>query len=126
MKGFTLVELMIVLVIAAILAAIAYPSYQDFVIRSNRADGYSLINEVMQAQERFFTEQITYTADLQDIGYATVDDVPSDDGNYLVSAAACGGATIAQCVIVTGVAQGPQAVDGNLSLNSRGATTGNW
>tara|TARA_Y100001934_G_scaffold283029_1_gene400069 strand:+ start:24196 stop:24576 length:381 start_codon:yes stop_codon:yes gene_type:complete len=126
MKGFTVIEMVVALVIAAVLAALAYPSYQEYVQRGNRADGYGLIVQVVNAQERFFAEELTYTEDLTDLGYASDENVSSDDGNYLVSAAACGGGTIADCVVVTGVAQGTQAEDGNLSLDTRGVTTGNW
>ena len=126
MKGFTVIEMVVALVIAAVLAALAYPSYQEYVQRGNRADGYGLIVQVVNAQERFFADELTYTEDLTDLGYASDENVSSDDGNYLVSAAACGGGTIADCVVVTGVAQGAQAEDGNLSLDTRGVTTGNW
>ena len=50
-SGFTLIELMIVVVIVAILAAVAYPSYQNSVQKGRRSDGMAKINEVMQAQE---------------------------------------------------------------------------
>ena len=126
MRGFTLVELLVVLVIAAILAALVYPNYRDFVRRANRADGDTLINEIMQAQVRYFTDEVTYTANLTELGYDTSDDVETDEGHYLVSAAPCGGSTIAQCVVVTAEAQGSQTDDGDLSLDSRGTTTGNW
>lgn len=51
--GFTLTELMIVVVIVGILAAIAYPSYQNQVIRSRRADGQAALMSLAQAQERY-------------------------------------------------------------------------
>lgn len=60
--GFTLVELMIVVAIAGILAAIAYPSYIESVRRGNRAEGRAAITNLLQQQERFFTQNNTYVA----------------------------------------------------------------
>lgn len=51
-RGFTLIELMIVVVVVGILAAIAYPSYQNSVRKSRRADAHAAISALQQAQER--------------------------------------------------------------------------
>ena len=69
-NGFTLVEVMIVVAIAAILFAIALPSYQDQVRRTKRSDGKGFLLEVAAAQERFFTQNVRYTTDAGDLGYA--------------------------------------------------------
>lgn len=58
--GFTLVELMITLAIIGILATIAYPSYQDHVIRSNRATAQVCLTEMAQFMERFYTTNMRY------------------------------------------------------------------
>lgn len=58
--GFTLIELMIVVAIVAILAAIAYPSYQDSVRKSRRADAKAVLLEAAQWMERFYTENNRY------------------------------------------------------------------
>lgn len=60
--GFTLVELMIVVAIVGILAAIAYPSYIDSVRKGNRAEGRTAVTSLLQQQERFFTQNNTYVA----------------------------------------------------------------
>ncbi len=60
-KGFTLIELMIVVVIVGILAAIAFPSYQDSVRKSRRADAKSTLLATAQILERCFTEFNSYT-----------------------------------------------------------------
>ena len=125
-KGLTMVELLIVVIIIGVLAGFAIPAYQNYTIRSNRSDGYVLVNEILQAQERFFSDQLTYTTDLTDLGYATAANLDTDAGYYKVSGAACAGGTIAQCVVVTGVAQNNQSSDGDMSINSRGAKIGNW
>ena len=123
--GFTLIELMIVVAIIGIIAAIAYPSYQDQVRKSKRTDGHSKIMDAMARQERYYSENNTYTDDMTDLGY-DADPVDSDEGHYKIDGAACAGKTIAQCVILTADAQGGQETDGDLTLDSTNAKTGNW
>jgi type IV pilus assembly protein PilE len=60
-RGFTLIEVMIVAAIVAILAAIAYPSYQDSVRKSRRADAKSILLQAGQFMERFYTENFCYS-----------------------------------------------------------------
>ena len=126
MKGLSMIELLIAVVIIGVLSSVAYPAYQDYVTRANRADGYAKVNEIIQAQERFFSDQVTYTANLTDLAYPTAGNVASAEGHYLVTAAACGGGTIGDCVVLTAVPQASQTADGNLTIDSRGAKTGNW
>ncbi len=58
--GFTLIELMIVVAIVGILAAIAYPSYQDQIRKGRRADAMARMAELQQAYERWYTTNNTY------------------------------------------------------------------
>ncbi len=123
--GFTLVELMIVLAIIGILAAIAYPSYREYVLKTGRADGKAKLAEVISAQERFYSQNQRYTTDLSSgagLNYGA-DPVPSSERRYNISAAACVGAVIGNCVQLTATPIGAQVADadcGNLTLNSRG------
>ncbi|ARU89811.1 type IV pilin protein [Pseudomonas sp. M30-35] len=126
-KGFTLMELMIVVAIIGILAAIAYPSYQDYVLRSGRSDGQAWLMRIMQAQERFYSQNQTYTTNLGAgglaMGVAANAAVISEDQRYSITAAACANVTIANCVMLSAAPQGAQARDnecGTLTLNSRG------
>ena len=123
-KGMTLIELMIVVVIVGILASIAYPSYRDQMTKTRRSDGQAKLMEIMNAQERYFTNYGSYTASIATadpvgLGYA---DANSEEGFYTISAAACGGG-LARCVALTATAQGVQASDGNLTFNSQGVKT---
>ena len=59
-KGFTLIELMIVVAIVGILAAIAYPSYTEYVRRTHRTEIAGILMEQSQVLERFYTKNSTY------------------------------------------------------------------
>jgi type IV pilus assembly protein PilE len=63
-RGFTLIEVMIVVVIVSILAAIGYPSYLNHVRKSARAEAKVRLMQVAQLEERYFTEKNTYTTDI--------------------------------------------------------------
>lgn len=127
--GMTLIELIIVVLIIGILAAVAYPSYQEYARETKKTDAITLINKVMQAQERFFINNLRYTDDLTDLGFTAVSDEPSENGHYLVSAEACAG-DLAVCVNITSDAQGSQdtgtPAEDDLSLNSQGIKNGKW
>ncbi|MDU8545890.1 type IV pilin protein [Pseudomonas syringae group sp. J248-6] len=60
-RGFTLIELMIVVAIVGILAAIAYPSYTEYVKRTQRSAIASLLSEQTQALERFYSRSNSST-----------------------------------------------------------------
>jgi type IV pilus assembly protein PilE len=62
-RGVTLVELMLVVVIVAILASIAVPSYRAYLIRSQRTDARTALLKVQSAQERFLLQQNRYATD---------------------------------------------------------------
>ena len=64
MRGFTLIELMIVVAILAILIALAYPSYRDQVRKSRRADAESVLLEAASTLERCFTRFNAYNSDI--------------------------------------------------------------
>lgn len=123
-QGFNLIELLIVLVIVGIIASMAFPSYQSYVLKANRSEAINSLLDIMRAQEDAFANDFSYTTDLTELNYNT--NQTSYSGIYIITAQACGGDTLSECVLLTATAQGSQAVDGNLTLNSRGERTGHW
>ena len=94
-KGFTLIEVMIVVVIVAILAAVAVPSYQDSIRKTRRADAKEALTRIAALQERFFFTNNRYGTlfDLGLVPTAGVEQVDSVDGHYtiiLAGALTCG------------------------------------
>ncbi len=61
--GFTLIELMVAVVVIGILVAVAWPSYQDSVRKSHRADAQALLMDLAQQEQRYFLDARSY-ADL--------------------------------------------------------------
>ncbi|WP_449428015.1 type IV pilin protein [Rhodanobacter umsongensis] len=59
-RGFTLIELMIVVAIVAILAAIAYPSYTQHVIKTRRTAAKACLSEYANYMERYYTTNLSY------------------------------------------------------------------
>jgi type IV pilus assembly protein PilE len=86
--GFTLIELMIVTAVIAILAAIAVPAYQDYVLRGNLAVGKHTLLDVASRQEQFFTDNKQYANTLAQLGYTTASPFHiNDQGAYEATAA---------------------------------------
>jgi type IV pilus assembly protein PilE len=85
-KGFSLIELMIVVAIIAILASLAYYNYSRYAFRARRADGREILMRTAAAEERFFTNQNAYTDDVVGLPPAGLGlDATSTGGHYVVS-----------------------------------------
>jgi type IV pilus assembly protein PilE len=120
MRGFTLIELMVVLAIIAILAAIAIPSYGRYAFRARRPDGQELLLRIANAQERYYATNNHYGS-LTDLGFA---DANSEKGYYLAADIAAG-STSAQTYTAKVTPQGAQLKDvcGSLTINDAGVKT---
>ena len=130
LAGFTLIEVMITVAIVGILAAIAYPSYQNSVLKGRRAQARTAITDLLLQEERFASQQncyLAFTSTSAGAGTVTTPPTPatacggasalpanvpfrilsSDSGSssYYLSATACtagsGVTSIADCVQVT-------------------------
>lgn len=88
MHGITLMELMIVVVIVGILAAVGYPNYRDFVARAKRTEAKAALLQIATNQERFYLNNNTYTVDLTALGFPVAGTYTTASGSYNVSIAA--------------------------------------
>src|SRR5262249_21719956 len=117
-RGFTLMELVVVLAIVGILAAIALPSYQAQMRKSHRATAQSYMMDLAQRQGQYLLDARAYAATEAQLGYST----PSDVAPYytigivtpVVSPAA---------FTITATAIGAQVADGDLTLDNQGTKT---
>lgn len=125
-KGFTLIELMIVIAIIGIIAAIGYPSYTNYLQRAGRAEASALLLEVMERQEQHYRNNLTYTVNLTDLGYAEAVVVAESERYQIEQPEACEGRSIRRCVTLTATSQQKQGANDNLTLDSLGEKGGNW
>lgn len=71
MRGVTLIELMIVVVVVSILAAFAYPNYQEFTARAKRNEARAALLRMATNQERFYLNNNTFSGTLSDVGFGS-------------------------------------------------------
>ncbi|HTN27453.1 MAG TPA: type IV pilin protein [Burkholderiales bacterium] len=117
-RGFTLIELMIVVAIIAILAAVAWPSYQNYVIRGNRAAAQAFMMTIATRQEQYLLTNRSYTTTIGAGGLGlTAPNETSGRYTFAVTNPTTSSYTI------TATATGNQVSDGDLTLSSDGTKT---
>jgi len=118
-NGFTLIEVMITVVIIAILASIAYPSYTRYVIRAKRSAAQSQMMEIANREQQFLLSNRNYVDKTALIasGYTLPSDVAANYG-YTITVT-----TDVPSFLLTFTPTGTQASDGNLTLDHTGAKT---
>ena len=116
-RGFTLIELMIVVAVIAIIAAVAYPSYTQYVIRSNRAAAQAQMLEIANRQQQFLMANRTYASKTQltDSGYA----LPNTLENLYDWSVTVGSSTV-PAFTVTFTGKNNQLSDGYLTYTNDG------
>ena len=129
-RGFTLIELMIVVAIIAIIATLGFPAYQDSVRKGKRAEAKSRLLHIAQLQERNFTQNNTYTTNIAGLlgiaGTVYSSDTNDTGSGYQITVAAAAGSTIAESFVLTATRQAAMAGDatcGNLTLAHTGQKT---
>ncbi len=114
--GFTLVEMMIVVVLLAIMISLAIPSYQNYVVRTNRTEAIEALLAASSCQERLFIRNNAYSTGA--CGGT------SFNNHYLISVTT---SNANQNFLASAVPQGPQLSDRckTLTINDRGVRTAN-
>jgi type IV pilus assembly protein PilE len=89
MRGITLIELMIVVVIIGFMAVIAYPNYREFAARAKRNEAKAALLQIATNQERFYLQNNTYTCDMTRLGFSAAAGFVTESRTYTVDVTAC-------------------------------------
>lgn len=120
--GFTLIELMMTVAIVAILASVAYPSYQQHIIRSNRSEALQFMLMIANREEENLLNTRSYT-DLAGLSLSPPNRLATFYTFTAAAATSCNGVTLtapAFCITATPVSSSSQKNDGTLTLDSQG------
>jgi len=117
-NGLTLIELLVVITIVGILAAVAIPSYTNYLVRARRADAKTALEQLRASQEMFRAERGSYSTDLTQLINSW--GVPNISGDYAIllnSSTAIGFTAEAQPTTAR------QTPDGSLFIDQNGNKT---
>ena len=120
--GMTLIELLIVIGIIGILAAISYPMFAEQSAKGRRASARALMFQVLQNEERFYTGNNTYTTDLTALGLPNP--LETDQGTHSITLAIGPTGDLTTSVSITGTALVGDAKCTSMTLTSANAQTG--
>jgi type IV pilus assembly protein PilE len=103
-RGFTLIELIVVLVILGLLATVSWSSYRQHITKSHRAEGRAAILHVLLQQERHYARRHSYsafTADDPQTGFRRFSGDHLATSAYQIAASQCDGSELMTCVHIT-------------------------
>ena len=136
-KGFTLIELMIVIAIIGILVSVVLPGYRGYVLEGQRSNIQGKLLSILELQERYYIDNIEYADDMKKLGFP----VPDGSGYtykfqgieaYTVKVEPCVGKAYPDnpdfklCYILNAKAKGDQIDDGDLLIDNRGRKEHNY